>query len=128
MAKKKITVKMYSFGEYTKWDRQSKEIPKILNITAEIKARIGTEFGYVLHIRQAKGETFNFQINHPPFTDENGKIIPPFSGEQFISTNDFQFFLGDCIWEPLDDKIGKWEITTFHKGKIVAQKVFNLHQ
>lgn len=128
MAKRKINITMYSYGEYSKWDRQSKEIPKILDITTVIKATIGTEFGYVLHIKQGKGETLTFEINHPPFKDEKGQIRPSFTGEQFIRTNDFQFFLGDCIWEPLEDKLGKWEITTFHKGKVVAHKIFNIQR
>lgn len=117
---------MYSFGEYSEWDRQSKKIPKILDITTEIKAEIGTEFGYVLHIKQGKGEMLTFKIDHPPFTDENGKIRPPFTGEQFIRSNDFEFFLGDCVWEPLDDKLGKWELSTFYQGKRVAHKIFTL--
>jgi hypothetical protein len=126
MAKRKINISMYSYGEYSEWDRQSKNIPKILDITTEIKAEIGTEFGYVLHIKQGKGEMLTFKIDHPPFTDENGKIQPPFTGEQFIRTNDFEFFLGDFVWEPLDDKLGKWELSTFYKGKLVAHKVFTL--
>lgn len=117
---------MYSYGEYAEWDRQSKSIPKILEITTEIKAEIGTEFGYVLHIKQAKGETLNFRIDHPPFKDSDGNITPPFTGEQFIRTNDFEFFLGDCVWEPLEDKLGEWKLTTWHNGKVVAEKSFML--
>ena len=126
MGKRKPIIKMYSYGEYSKWDRGSKEIPKILNFETEIEAEIGTEFGYVLHVKQAKGETLTFMIDHPPFTDEDGNLREPFTGEQFIRTNDFEFYLGDCIWEPLEDKLGKWEITTFYKGKVVANKIFNL--
>ena len=126
MGKRKPTFKMYSYGEYTKWDRDSKQIPKVLNFSTEINAEIGTEFGYVLHVKQAKGETLTFKIDHPPFTDEEGNLRPPFTGEQFIWTNDFEFYLGDCIWEPVDDKLGKWELTTYYNEKIVAKKVFNL--
>lgn len=126
MGKRKPIIKMYSFGEYSKWDRGSKDIPKILDFTSEIVAKIGTEFGYVLHVKQAKGETLTFKIDHPPFTDEEGKIRPSFTGEQFIRTNDFEFYLGDCIWEPLEDKLGKWEVTTYYQGRVVANKVFNL--
>jgi len=126
MKKKKPIFKLYSFGEYTTWDRQSKTIPKILNFATEIKAEIGTEFGYVLHIKKGKGETLTFKIDHPPFTDEEGNIRKPFTGEQFINTNDFQFYLGDCIWEPLEDKLGRWELTTYFNGVIVANKTFNL--
>jgi len=126
MAKRRPTFKMYSYGEYSKWDRESKEIPKIIDITTEIKASIGTEFGYVLHIKNGKGETVQFRIDHPPFLDDNGEVSQPFTGEQFIRTNDFEFYLGDCIWKPLENKLGKWELTTWYDGKIVANKVFNL--
>ena len=117
---------MWSYGEYSKWDRNSKEVPKILDITTEIKAETGTEFGYVLHIKNGKGEKLTFKIDHPPFNDDEGNLRPPFTGEQFIRTNDFQFYLGDCIWEPMEDKFGKWELTTYYKGKVVANKTFNL--
>lgn len=126
MSRHKIKITLYSYGEYSKWNRESREIPKILNFATEIEAEAGTEFGYVLHIKQGKGETLTFQIDHPPFTDENGKMAPPFTGEQFIRTNDFEFYLGDCIWKPLDDKMGTWELTTWHNGKIVARKSFKL--
>lgn len=126
MAKRRPTFKIYSYGEYSKWDRESREIPKILDFTTEIKASIGTEFGYVLHIKNGKGESVQFRIDHPPFLDEKGQVTPPFTGEQFIRTNDFEFYLGDCIWEPLEDKKGKWELTTWYQGKIVANKIFNL--
>lgn len=126
MGKRKPAIKMYSYGEYSRWDRESKEIPRILNFTTEIEAEIGTEFGYVLHVKQAKGEILGFKIDHPPFKDEDGNVRPPFTGEQFIRTNDFEFYLGDCIWEPLEDKLGVWELSTFYKGKLVAFKAFNL--
>ena len=117
---------MLSFGAYSKWDRESKNIPKIQQITTDIAAETGTEFGYVLQIKQGKGETLGFRIDHPPFKDDTGKVRPPFTGEQFIRTNDFLFYLGDCIWDPPEDKFGDWELTTFHNGKVVAKKRFKL--
>lgn len=126
MRKRKPIFKIYSYGEYSKWDRESKEIPKILDITTEIEATSGTEFGYVLQIKQGKGETIEFRIDHPPFKDESGKVTPPFTGEQFIRTNDYLFYLGDCIWDPPEDKFGVWELTTYHNGKVVANKVFQI--
>ena len=117
---------MFSYGEYSKWNRSSKEIPKILEFTTEIMAEIGTEFGYVLHIKNGKGEKLTFKIDHPPFNDNEGNLRPPFIGEQFIRTNDFKFYLGDCVWEPLEDKLGKWELTTYYNGKEVARKIFKL--
>ena len=126
MGKRKPEIKMYSYGEYSKWDRNSKKIPKILNFATEIEAEIGTEFGYVLHIKQAKGKSLTFKIDHPPFSDDQGNITPPFTEEQFIRTNDYLFYLGDCIWDPPSDKFGNWELTTYHDGKVVAHKLFGL--
>jgi hypothetical protein len=126
MAKRKAEIKMVSYGEYSKWDRESKKIPKILHFTTEIQAKAGTEFGYVLHIRNGKGKTIEFYIEHPPFKGTNNKIEPPFTGIEYIKTNDFEFYIGDCIWEPIDDKFGKWEISTFYDGNEVARKTFRI--
>lgn len=126
MAKRRPIFRMYSYGEYAQWDHQSREIPKIVDFTTEIKAKIGTEFGYVLHIKNGKGEKVDFKIDHPPFNDDQGILRPPFVGEQFVRTNDFEFYLGDCIWEPLQDKLGKWELTTYYEGKVIANKTFIL--
>jgi hypothetical protein len=126
MAKRRPDFTLYSFGEYSKWDKNSHEIPKIKNITTKIEAETGTEFGYVLEIKHAKGETITFNIEHPPFKDEKGNIVPPFTGEQFIRTNNYTFYLGDCIWEPVEDKLGQWELSTYYKGQLVAHKKFHL--
>jgi hypothetical protein len=72
-----------------------------------IKSDIGTEFGYVLHINKAKGKRIDFRIDHPPFKGEDGKVRPPFTGQVFINSNQYEFFLGDCVWEPLEDKLIK---------------------
>jgi len=126
MAKRKIETEIYSYGEYAEWDRQSKSIPRLVAITERVPASIGTEFGYVLKIRFGKGRKLNFRIDHPSFADDKGNVVPSFTGEQFIRSNDYEFFLGDCIWEPLDDKLGKWTMTTWIDGKIVAQKTLLL--
>jgi len=126
MKRRKPAFKIYNYGEYEPWDRESKAIPKIRNFATEIEAESGTEFGYVLRIKNGKGATLSFKIEHPPFTDESGSIMPPFTGEQFIRTNDFEFYLGDCVWDPPEDKMGIWELTTYFEGKIVAWKKFKL--
>lgn len=77
MGKRKPIFKMYSYGKYSKWGDNSKEIPKILNFTTKIEAEIGIEFGYVLHIKNGKGEKLTFKINHPPFNDNEGNLRPP---------------------------------------------------
>ena len=126
MAKKKIDVKIYSYGEYEAWDRNSKEIPKLKSITLTVKAELGTEFGYVLHIKKAKGSLLRFCIDHPPFCDDNGQTMAPFTGELFINTNDYRFFLGDCIWAPLEDKLGAWKLSTWIDDQLVAEKTLQL--
>ncbi len=126
MKRRKPEFEVYSYGRYSEWDRESKEIPKILEICTQIKAEIGVEFGYVLRIKKGKGEKITFKIDHPPFKDSQGKIAAPFIGEAYIGSNNYEFFLGDCIWEPVNDKRGKWELTTYFQGKVVANKSFLL--
>lgn len=126
MAKKKFDVEIYSYGEYAHWNRESKSIPKLLDITNEIIAEEGTEFGYVLRIKKAKGKRIDFRIDHPSFKDEDGKVMPPFTGQVFINSNNYEFFLGDCIWAPIEDKMGKWTMTTKIDDEIVATKTLLL--
>ena len=124
--KRKTDIELYSYGEYSQWDRSSRELPRLVNITDTIEAKIGTEFGYVLKIRGGKGKKLKFKIIHPPFKDEHGKIAPDFEGEYFINSNVYSFFLGDCIWEPLHDKLGDWRLITYFEGKVVTDKTLRL--
>ena len=126
MAKRKITAGIYSYGIYTSWDRESKELPKILEITNRIPVIPGIEFGCVIRIKGAKGKTIRFRIDHPPFKDETGETAPPFTGEYFINSNDYEFFLGDTVWEPYEDKAGTWELSTFLDGKRLSYKKLTL--
>ena len=126
MAKSKIDITLYSYGEYSAWDRSSRELPKLINITETIEAEIGTEFGYVLKIKKGKGKKLEFRIIHPPFKDEHGKVRPDFTGEYYVNSNDHSFFLGDCIWEPLEDKLGEWRLITYMDGKVIADKTLTL--
>lgn len=126
MAKKNIDIKLDSYGQYTNWDRDSKQLPQIINITDVIEAEIGTEFGYVLKIKRGKGKKLKFKIIHPPFTDDNGVVMPDFIGEYYINSNDYEFFLGDCIWEPLADKLGNWQLITYLDGQVIANKTLRL--
>ncbi|HKM92126.1 MAG TPA: DUF3859 domain-containing protein [Prolixibacteraceae bacterium] len=126
MAKKKIEVTLYSYGEYERWDRKSRAIPKLLDITNVIGADTGTEFGYVLKIKKAKGKRIDFTIEHPSFKDETGKVAPPFTGSVVINSNEYDFFLGDCVWDPPHDKMGNWTMTTKIDGEQVAKKTIRL--
>ena len=40
MPKKKTEVTMYSHGLYDGWDRESKELPRLLKITTEIETAL----------------------------------------------------------------------------------------
>ena len=122
MAKKKIDSELYSYGIYSHWDRGSKALPKLQKITTEIPLELDIEFGYVVKLKGAKGKRIQFRIDHPPFPDENGHSAEPFTGEYFVNSNDYEFFLGDTIWEPIHNKKGEWKLTTWLDDKILYQK------
>ena len=115
-----------SYGRYTKWDRESRELPELVDLTTEVKAEIGVEFGIIVEIFQAKGRFLDFIIDHPPFKDDSGQISPPFEGFYQIKNNPYAFFLGDTIWEPIDDKRGPWTMTVLMDGKELASKTIFL--
>jgi len=126
MVKKKPMVTMHSHGLYDGWDRESKALPRLVKITAEIKAELDVEFGYILRIQNARNSRITFRIEHPPFLNAEGNIAPPFDGELYVKTNDFRFFLGDTIWEPIEDKRGEWRLITWLDGVRVADQSLNL--
>ena len=126
MPKKKIDVQMHSYGLYDGWDRDSKELPNLVKITTEVEASIDVEFGYILRIRGGRNAKMTFRIEHPPFCDEFGEVMPPFDGEQYIKNNDYRFFLGDTVWAPIEDKRGEWRLITWIDGKQVADKTITL--
>lgn len=126
MSKKKINVKMVNYGQYEKWDRTTRKLPELIHISDTVEADIDVEFGYIIEISGAKGKTLNFRIDHPPFKDKFGNIEPSFTGEYFIDSNRFSFYLGDCIWAPVEDKLGKWTMTTIIENDIIAQKTIQL--
>ena len=119
-------VEIVSYGQYTSWDRESRELPELIALTKEVKAEIGVEFGMVVEIFHGKGRFLDFKIDHPPFRDKNGNIEPSFEGTEQIRNNPYSFFLGDTIWEPVEDKKGAWTMTVFIEGKQVASKTILL--
>jgi len=127
MAKKKISWELYSYGEYSKWERTSKKLPKLLKITTEVPITPDTEFGYLIKIKGAKGKVIEYRIDHPPFKNKTGEIEPAFEGEYFINSNDYEFFLGDTVWEPYNDKQGEWTLSTWMDGQLMAEKTLTLY-
>lgn len=117
---------MKSYGLYTEWERNSKALPKIIKHTTEIPVEIGVEFGFIISVKKGKGILLDYIIEHPPFNDDKGELSPPFEGSYFVNSNDFEFFLGDTVWEPLEDKAGIWTLSVMYNGKTIAVKSFNL--
>jgi len=126
MPKKKIEINIDSFGLYTPWKSKGKGIPKPIEFTTDIPITPDVEFGYVLSIKNGRGDKITYRTEHPPFKDESGNVMPPFTGVEHIKENNYSIFLGDTVWNPIEDKAGRWRITTYHNGKVVADKTFNL--
>lgn len=125
-SKKHPKIKVESFGRYSKWDRGSRVLPKILEFTTSIKAEEEAEFGMILHITAGKGSKLKYCIQHPPFKDAEGNVEPDFTGEFLVNSNDYKFYIGDCIWLPLEDKVGKWIVSVEFESEIVAEKQFSV--
>ena len=128
MAKRKAEVKMRSFGIYSKWDAESKDLPRFTRATTRVEAKIGVEFGFVVDVKNDKNQQLHYCIDHPGILDADGNRRPPFDGTVYVKTNDWKFYLGDTIWEPIDDKLGDWRLTLEMDGNVVAEKTFQLQR
>ena len=109
MPKKKIEISIYSYGLQTDWKSKGKGTLKPIEFTTEIPITPDVEFGYVLRVKNGRGEKITYKTEHPPFKDDNGKVMLPFTGEEHISENDYYIFLGDTVWDPIEDKAGRWK-------------------
>ncbi len=126
MAKRKPEIRMKSYGIYTQWDSDAKELPRIQEFTTKVEAIVDVEFGFVVNIKGAKNEELDFCIDHPGILDAEGNTRLPFDGTVFVKTNDWDFYLGDTIWPPIEDKLGTWHMTLGLQGKVIAEKSFEL--
>lgn len=126
MAKKKPIFKVDSYGTYDQWDRGSNDIPKIVKIDHKVKFHPDVEFGLVLSIKGAKGIRLDFRMIHPKFNGSDGKPAPDFVGDHYVNSNDWQFFLGDTVWEPYEDKLGNWRFIIEYEGKVIVDKTLTL--
>lgn len=126
-SKRKSEVRIRTFGIYTKWDSDSKDLPQLAEITTTVRAVVDVEFGFIVNIRGAKNQRVRYCINHPGILDPDGKTRPPFEGFVFVKTNDWDFYLGDTIWEPIADKLGLWKMSVELDGCVVAEKTFDLY-
>jgi hypothetical protein len=126
MAKRKLEVKISTYGIYHDWDADSKELPKIREFTTRVPAFVGIEFGFVARVKGGKNRRLDYCIEHPGILDAEGQPRAPFDGIVHVQTQDWEFYLGDTIWEPVKDKLGPWRMWLALDGKVVAEKTFDL--
>ena len=126
MAKQKPEITIVSYGIYTQWDEKSKKLPQVTRFELTVPARLDIEFGFIVNIKKAKNKKVLFKIDHPKIPDDNGKPMAPFTGEVYVKNNDWDFFLGDTIWEPVENKVGPWHLSLTMDGKVIAEKTFNI--
>ncbi len=128
MAKQRPEVSVRTYGLYSKWDSGSKELPSFLESTTRIPAEVDVEFGLVINVTGGKNLQLHYCIDHPGICDAVGKRRPPFEDVVYVKTNDWDFYLGDTIWEPIDDKIGTWRMTLTLEGQVVADQSFEVYR
>jgi len=119
MPKRKPAIRVRSYGIYNGWNAGSKTLPKVVEITTTIPAQIDIEFGFVVNITGAKNQQLRYCIDHPGILDAAGNRRPPFDGVVYVKTNDWDFYLGDTIWEPVSDKLGDWKLTVELEGNVL---------
>ena len=127
MARLKPEFRLRTWGIYTPWDSSAKEIPSILEVTTRVPAVVDVEFGFVLNVRKGRTAELDYCIDHPGILDASGQPRPPFTGSVHVKTSDWDFFLGDTIWNPLSDKLGDWHLSVRFEGQVVAEKSFHIY-
>ena len=126
MGRRKPEIRMRTWGIYSQWDSDSKQLPKIVQVTTSVPAVVDIEFGFVVNVKGAKNQELEYCIDHPGILDDAGNRRAPFTGTVYVKTNDWDFFLGDTIWHPVDDKLGEWCLTVEMGGTPVAEKSFDV--
>jgi hypothetical protein len=101
-------------------------LPDVQEFTTRIPAEVDIEFGFVVNIKGAKNLQLEYCIDHPGILDSDGNRRDPFDGAVYVKSNDWNFYLGDTIWEPIEDKLGIWRMTLELDGMIIAEKSFEV--
>lgn len=127
MPKRKPEIRIRSYGIYSNWDAKTKLLPKIEEFTTRVPATIDIEFGFIINIKWAKNSELDYCIDHPGILDDKGRPRAPFDGSVYVKTNDWDFYLGDTIWEPIKDKLGPWRMSVDMDGKTIAEKTFEIY-
>jgi hypothetical protein len=126
MARKRPVIREVSYGLYERFDAEAKTLPKHVEFTGRVPPEAGQEFGFILNLKQARGLTIDFKIDHPRIPDPEGKVMPPFRGEVFVLNSDFDFFLGDALWEPIEQMLGPWTLSCRIAGRPAHRRVFDV--
>ncbi|GAM62841.1 hypothetical protein JCM19232_4518 [Vibrio ishigakensis] len=84
MAKRTPIVEMTSYGIYSHWDADSKDLPRIKEFTTTVVADEEVEFGFIVNIKKAKGVLLNYCIYHPGIINKKGKVLAPFDGDIYV--------------------------------------------
>ena len=124
--KKKCTVKIIHHGLYAKWSNRCRELPRFLKFTDIIPGRVESEFGCTIEITGGKGKFVDYTIEHPPLLDSQGAVAPSFTGQIPLRANKDTVYLGDTLWEPLVDKLGKWRVIGKLDGEKIADFTFTI--
>lgn len=126
MPRRSPDIKLISRGLYTAFKRDSNKLPRLIEATRIVPASLDSEFGCIIEVRGGRGLILPFTIEHPTFTDEQGQTVPTFEGEFFIDANEYRMFVGDTLWEPLENKVGRWTIRVFHEEQAVIHEWFDV--
>ncbi|MDP5029255.1 DUF3859 domain-containing protein [Paraglaciecola sp.] len=126
MSKLKASFSVSSFGIYKEWNEKSKQLPVIKDFTLNIPAVLNIEFGFILRVMKGKGLKLDYTIYHPDIPDKKGQVMAPFTGDVFVRNNDWEFYLGDTLWEPIEDKTGDWHMVIECDGKVIAEHTFSV--
>ena len=129
MAKATPQITMQSYGIYTHWDEKSKALPQIESFTTKVSAKLDIEFGYIINIKKAKGKKLHYCIYHPDIPDipdSDGEVMSPFDGIEYVKDNNWDFYLGDTLWAPIENKTGDWRMTIELDGQTIADKTFSV--
>jgi len=70
MVKRKPVVRICSYGIYAKGDSDSRQLPRFIQPTTRIRARVDIEFGFVVNIKRAKNRVLSYCIDHPGIRDD----------------------------------------------------------
>lgn len=128
MVKQKPQIEVVSYGVYRHWDAKSKTLPKIQQFTLVVPAQLDIEFGFIVNIKKAKNSKIRYCIYHPDIPDDNGEPMPPFDGEEYVRSNDWDFYLGDTLWDPIENKVGDWRMTIELNGEVIVEKTFSIEE